>query len=145
MQIMNKFIIATVFAAALALPAAGQSTNISYRKLQPTNSAVRVQMKVDRSLARTARVSADQAFAIARANANNGEVASAALETSDGRLIYNVQVLNGRNGESTVKIDALTGELFSAEKHGGLKSTELHHKESKKLQDAQRDSAARNP
>lgn len=143
---MNKFIIATGFAAAIALPAAGQSTTAtSNGQVQPTTSAAKVAVQVNPSLANTARISGDSAFAIARAHADNGEVSSAKLKTEKGRLLYTVQVLNKSKRESTVKVDAMTGEIIEAEQHGGLKSTALHHKENKKLLDAKRDSAARNP
>jgi uncharacterized membrane protein YkoI len=142
---MNKFLIATAFAAAIALPAAGQSaTATSNGQIQPATAA-RVKVEVNQSLASTAKISGDSAFAIARARADSGEVSSAALKTQGGRLLYVVQVLNKGKRESTVKIDAMTGEVLEAEQHGGLKSTALHHKENKKLLEAKRDSAARNP
>jgi uncharacterized membrane protein YkoI len=142
---MNKFIIATALAAAVALPAAGQTTSTSNGQIQPVTSAAKVKVKVNESLANTARISADSAYAIARTHADSGEVSSAVLESSDGRLLYTVQVLNKSKRESTVKVDAMTGEVVEAEQHGGLKSTALHHKENKKLLDAKRDSAAKNP
>jgi uncharacterized membrane protein YkoI len=142
---MNKFIIATAFAAAIALPAAGQSTAAtSNGQVHPTTAA-KVKVEVNESLANTAKISADSAFAIARARADSGEVSSAKLKTENGRLLYVVQVLNKSKRASTVKIDAMTGAVVEAEKHGGLKSTVLHHKENKKLLDAKRDSAAKNP
>lgn len=142
---MNKFLIATAFAAAIALPAAGQSNaSVSNGQIQPATAA-RVKVEVAPSLASTARISGDSAFAIARARADSGEVSSAALKTQSGRLLYVVQVLNKSKRESTVKVDAMTGEVIEAEQHGGLKSTVLHHKENKKLREAKRDSAARNP
>jgi uncharacterized membrane protein YkoI len=147
MHHMNKFFIATAFAAAIALPAAGQSTTTatSNGQVQPTASAAKVKVEVNESLASTAKISGDSAFAIARAHADSGEVSSATLKTQDGRLLYVVQVLNKGKRESTIKIDAMTGELLEAEQHGGIKSTLLHHKENKKLLDAKRDSAAKAP
>lgn len=141
---MNKFIIATALAAAVALPAAGQSST-SNGQVVPTTTAARVKINVNQSLASTAKISADSAFVLARAHANNGEVSSAELENKDGRLLYEVQVLNKNKGETTVKIDAMSGEVVEAEKHGGLKAQAIHHKENKKLLDAKRDSAAKNP
>jgi uncharacterized membrane protein YkoI len=143
---MNKFIIATAFAAAIALPATGQSTTATANgQIHPTANAAKLKVEVNQSLASTARISGDSAFAIARARADSGEVSSAKLKTDDGRLVYVVQVLNKGKRESTVKVDAMTGEVVNAEHHGGIKSTMLHHKENKKLLDAKRDSAARNP
>jgi uncharacterized membrane protein YkoI len=145
MHRMNKFLIATAFAAAIALPAAGQSTTAtSNGQVQPT-TAPAMKVKVASSLANTAKISADSAFAIARLHADSGEVSSGELDTSDGRLLYTVQVLNKNKGSSTVKIDAMTGDVFDAEKHGGLKAQAIHHKENKKLLDAKRDSAAKAP
>ena len=141
---MNKFIIATALAATVALPAAGQSTSASNGQVVPTTAA-RVKINVNQSLASTAKISADSAFALARAHADNGEVSSAELENKGGRLVYEVQVLNKNKGETTVKIDAMSGEVVEAEKHGGLKAPAIHHKENKKLLDAKRDSAAKNP
>ena len=142
---MNKFIIATALAAAVALPAAGQSTSTANGQVVPTTTAARVKINVNQSLASTAKISADSAFALARAHADNGEVSSAELENKGGRLVYEVQVLNKNKGETTVKIDAMSGEVVEAEKHGGLKAQAIHHKENKKLLDAKRDSAAKNP
>jgi uncharacterized membrane protein YkoI len=142
---MNKFFIATAFAAAIALPAAGQSTTAtSNGQVQPATAA-KVKVEVNESLASTAKVSGDSAFAIARTRADSGEVSSASLKTEDGRLLYVIQLLNKGKRESTVKVDAMTGDVIEAEQHGGLKSTVLHHKENKKLLDAKRDSAAKAP
>src|SRR3954465_16071327 len=72
---MNKFIIATAFAAAIALPAAGQSTTATANgQIPPTTSAAKVKVEVNQSLASTAKISGDSAFAIARAHADSGEV-----------------------------------------------------------------------
>jgi uncharacterized membrane protein YkoI len=141
---MNKFIIATAFVAAIALPAAGQVTTSSNGQVQ-SSTAARVKVKVHPGLATAARISADSAFVLARAHADSGEVSSAELESKDGRLVYEVQVLNRNKGETTVKIDAMTGAVLEAERHGGVKASVLHHKENKKLLDAKRDSAAKNP
>ena len=142
---MNKFFIATALAVAVALPASGQVTSTSAGHVALTSSAARVKVKVSQSLASTVRISADSAFAIARAHADNGEVSSAELESKKGRLVYEVKVLNKNKGATTVKVDAVTGELVEAEKHGGLKAPAIHHKENKKLLDAKRDSAAKTP
>ena len=142
---MNKFIIATALVVAVTLPAAGQVTSSSHGRVEPTSSAAKVNVKVSKSRANTVRVSADSAFAIARAHADNGEVSSADLASEDGRLVYEVKVLNKNKGATKVWVDAMTGALIDAEKHGGLKAPAVHHKENKKLQDAKRDSVAKNP
>jgi uncharacterized membrane protein YkoI len=110
-----------------------------------TDKAAPVKVKVSPSLANSAKISADSAFALARAHADSGEVSSAELENSGGRLVYEVHVLNKGKGASTVTVDAMTGEVVDATKHGGLKAPLMHHRENKKLLDAKRDSAAKNP
>jgi uncharacterized membrane protein YkoI len=142
---MNKFVIATALAAVCAIPAAAQTTTTSNGVVQPTTSAAKVEIKVDPALASTAKISADSAFALARAHADSGEVSSAELETNGGRLVYEVHVLNKNKRASSVWVDAITGEVLEATEHGGLKSTLMHHKENKKLLDAKRDSAAKTP
>ncbi|MFL5605878.1 MAG: PepSY domain-containing protein [Gemmatimonadaceae bacterium] len=140
---MTKFLLAAAFVAAIAAPAAAQSAAVS-GNVQPSKAA-RVDVKVNQSLASSAKISGDSAFALARAHADNGEVSSAELENSGGRLVYEVHVLNKSKRASTVTIDAMTGEVVEAKQHGGLKSTTMHHKENKKLLDAKRDSAAKTP
>ncbi|MDQ6635703.1 MAG: PepSY domain-containing protein [Gemmatimonadota bacterium] len=134
---MNRFLFAAAFVAAIAAPAAAQN-------VQPEKAA-RVDVKVNQSLASSAKISGDSAFALARAHADNGEVSSAELESSGGRLVYEVHVLNKNKGASTVTVDAMTGEVVDATKHGGLKATKMHHTENKKLLNAKRDSAAKTP
>jgi uncharacterized membrane protein YkoI len=134
---MNRFLLAAAFVAAISAPAAAQN-------VQP-DKAARVDVKVNQSLASSAKISGDSAFALARAHADNGEVSSAELESSGGRLVYEVHVLNKSKGASTVTVDAMTGEVVDATKHGGLKATKMHHTENKKLLNAKRDSAAKTP
>lgn len=136
---------ALVLATLFAAPAMAQSTTTTSAGQIAPSTAPKVDVKVKQSLAASARVSADSAFAIARRTADNGDVSSAELKSSNGRLIYQVRVLNSGNGASTVDIDAMTGEVVNATRHGGLRSTVMHHKQNKKLQEAKRDSAAKNP
>ncbi|MDB4887377.1 MAG: hypothetical protein JWN79_2815 [Gemmatimonadetes bacterium] len=138
---MKSLFFGAALVVAAGLPVAAQTVT---GQVQPSTAA-RVKVKADPSLAASARVSADSAFAIARAHADWGEVSSAKLETKNNRLVYQVQVLNKSKRETTVTVDAMTGAVIEAEQHGGLKSTVLHHKENKKLLNAKRDSAARNP
>jgi uncharacterized membrane protein YkoI len=139
---MNRFLIATALVAAAALPAAAQS---GVEGQVQARTAAKVNVKVNQSLANTAKISGDSAFALARAHADNGEVSSAELESSGGRLVYEVHVLNKSKRASTVTVDAMSGEVVEATQHGGLKSTQMHAKENKKLRDAKRDSVAKNP
>ena len=136
---MHRFLLATALVAAASSSALAQATSV-----QPSKAA-RVEVKVDQSVANTATVNGDSAFALARAHANNGEVSSAELETKDGRLVYEVKVLDKHKGAHTVWIDARSGAVLEATRHGGLKAAAIHHKENKKLLDAKRDSAAKNP
>jgi uncharacterized membrane protein YkoI len=140
---MTRFLLAAAFVAAIAAPAAAQSAAVT-GKVQ-ADKAARVNVKVNQSLASSAKISGDSAFALARARADNGEVSSAELENAGGRLVYEVHVLNKNKGASTVTVDAMTGEVVEAEKHGGLKATKMHHTENKKLLNAKRDSAAKTP
>jgi uncharacterized membrane protein YkoI len=144
MPIMHRSLIAAALVAAVALPlpASGQS---GVEGQVQARTAARVDVKVNPSLASSAKISGDSAFALARAHADNGEVSSAELESSGGRLVYEVHVLNKSKRASTVTIDAMTGEVVDAKQHGGLKATKLHHKENKKLLNAKRDSMAKNP
>jgi hypothetical protein len=92
--------------------------------------------------------SADRArevLAIAKANADNGEVSSAELKMMDKRLVYDVKVLNKSKRATDVAVDAMTGEVVKDKQYGGLKSTVVHRDENKKLLNAKRDSAAKNP
>jgi uncharacterized membrane protein YkoI len=137
---MTRFLFAAAFVAAIAAPASAQVTG----KVQ-ADKAARVDVKVNHSLASSAKITGDSAFALARAHSDNGEVSSAELENSGGRLVYEVHVLNKNKGASTVTVDAMTGEVVDATKHGGLKATKMHHTENKKLLNAKRDSAAKTP
>jgi uncharacterized membrane protein YkoI len=141
---MRKFVLATaIAAAAAAAPAAAQSASVTGQV--HSHTAAPVSVKVDQTLASTAKVSADSAFAIARAHANNGEVSSADLQMWNGKLVYEVKVLNKDKKASEVIVDAMTGDVVKAKMYGGVKSKVAHHKENKKLLNAKRDSAARNP
>ena len=142
---MNRSLFAAALVAAVALPAAGQATSTSPGRVVATTSAARVDVKVSPALASTVRISADSAFAIARAHAYNGEVSSADLTSEDGHLVYHVMVLNKNKGATKVWVDAMTGATLDTHRHGGLKAPAVHHKENNKLLDSKRDSAARNP
>ena len=98
-------------------------------------------MKVAQSLASTVKVSADSAFAIARAQHDVGEISSADLQMASGKLVYQVKTLLKNKGASEVVIDAMTGEVLKDKKYGGLKALVEHHDENKKLLDAKRDSS----
>jgi len=105
------------------------------------HEAARVNVKVAQSLASTAKISGDSAFAIARAQPDAGEVSSADLEMNHGRLVYQVKMLKGAKGASEVVVDAMTGEILKDKKYGGLKALNEHADENLKLQNAKADSS----
>jgi len=113
-------------------------------QIQPTSGAIKVDVKVDSSLAKTAKISADSAFALARASNTAGEISSAELEMTDKRLVYQVKMVKG-NGASTVYVDAMTGEVVKDKKFGGVKAAVENAEESQKLIDAKKDSTAKKP
>jgi hypothetical protein len=113
-------------------------------QIQPTSGAIKVDVKVDSSLARTVKISADSAFALARASNTAGEISSAELEMTDNRLVYQVKMVKGA-GASTVYVDAMSGEVVKDKKFGGVKAAVENAEESQKLIDAKKDSTAKKP
>ena len=113
-------------------------------QVQPAAGAIKVDVKVDPSLANTVKITADSAFALARASNTAGEISSAELEMTDKRLVYQVKMVKG-NGASTVYVDAMTGEVVKDKKFGGLKAAVENAEESQKLIDAKKDSTAKKP
>ena len=109
-------------------------------QVQPTSGVAKVEVKVAPSLANTVKISADSAFALAKASPDAGEISSAELEMTDHRLVYQVKMVKGA-GASTVYVDAMTGEVVKDKKFGGLKAAVENAEESKKLIDAKKDSA----
>ena len=113
-------------------------------QVQPTSGAIKVDVKVESTLANTVKISADSAFALARASNTAGEISSAELEMTDKRLVYQVKMVKG-NGASTVYVDAMTGEVVKDKKFGGVKAAVENAEESQKLIDAKKDSTAKKP
>jgi uncharacterized membrane protein YkoI len=140
---MKSAFFGAALVAAFAIPAAAQTATVTGQV--QTSKATKVKVTAAPSLAAQAKVSADSAYAIASAAAENGEVSSAKLETDKGRLVYHINVLNKSKRATEVKVDAMTGAVIEAEKHGGLKATKVHHKQNKKLLQAKRDSVAGKP
>ena len=110
-------------------------------KVQPTSGAVKVDVKVAPTLANTVKISADSAFALARASNDAGEISSAELEMKEKALVYNIKMLKGA-GASVVHVDAMTGEVVKDKKYGGLKASAENDKQIKKLDEAKKDSTA---
>jgi homoaconitase/3-isopropylmalate dehydratase large subunit len=110
-------------------------------QVQPTSGAVKVDVKVAPTLANTVKISADSAFALAKASPDAGEISSAELEMKDKALVYNIKMVKGA-GASTVYVDAMTGEVVKDKKFGGLKAAAENQEEAQKLYDAKKDSTA---
>ena len=121
----------------MSAPAAAGETG----KVQPTSGAVKVDVKVAPTLANTVKISADSAFALAKASPDAGEISSAELEMKEKALVYNIKMLKGA-GASVVHVDAMTGEVVKDKKYGGLKASAENDKQLKKLDEAKKDSTA---
>ena len=139
--------------ASVTSPTAAPSTGIvatqpaptgAEGQVQPTSGAIKVDVKVESTLANTVKISADSAFALARASNTAGEISSAELEMTDKRLVYQVKMVKG-NAASTVYVDAMTGEVVKDKKFGGVKAMVENAEESQKLIDAKKDSTAKKP
>jgi uncharacterized membrane protein YkoI len=114
-------------------------------QVQPTSGAVKVDVKVAPTLANSVKISADSAFALARASGTAGEISSAELEMKEKALVYNIKMVKGA-GASVVHVDAMTGEVVKDKKYGGLKASAENDKQLRKLEDAKEDSTkARKP
>jgi len=114
-------------------------------QVQPTSGAIKVDVKVAPTLANSVKISADSAFALARASGTAGEISSAELEMKEKALVYNIKMVKGA-GASVVHVDAMTGQVVKDKKYGGLKASAENDKQLKKLEDAKEDSTkARKP
>jgi uncharacterized membrane protein YkoI len=114
-------------------------------QVQPTSGAVKVDVKVAPTLANSVKISADSAFALARASGTAGEISSAELEMKEKALVYNIKMVKGA-GASVVHVDAMTGQVVKDKKYGGLKASAENDKQLRKLEDAKEDSTkARKP
>ena len=126
---------------AMGSPATGVTSAPKPEGQVTPHTAAKVDVKVAESLASTVKISGDSAFAIARTSPDAGEITSADLEMKEGRLVYEIKMVHGKNGASEVHVDAMTGELIKDKKYGGLKAIDTHAAESQKLQEAKADSA----
>ena len=138
---MKTQLLTIALGALLVAPLSAQSTT----GMAQSATAVKVQNKVSASLAASVKVSADSALALARSNADWGEVSSAELQMKKKHLVYEIKLLNKSKRATEVSIDAMSGEVVKNKQYGGLKSTVIHSKENKKLLNAKRDSASKNP
>lgn len=138
---MKTALFGAALVAAFAFPAAAQTSTAQVQ----SKSAVKLDITAKPSLAASAKIDADSAYAIARSKVPGSEVSSAKLETIDGRLAYRIQLVHGNKRATEVVINAMTGRVLDIKQHGGLKAATVHHVENKKLQNAKADSAAKNP
>ena len=109
-------------------------------KVQPTSGAIKVDVRVAPTLANTVKISADSAFALARASNDAGQISSAELEMKENALVYNIKMVKGA-GASVVHVDAMTGEVVKDKKYGGLKASAENDTQLRKLNEAKKDSA----
>ena len=109
-------------------------------KVQPTSGAIKVDVRVAPTLANTVKISADSAFALARASNDAGQISSAELEMKENALVYNIKMVKGA-GASVVHVDAMTGEVVKDKKYGGLKASGENDTQLRKLNEAKKDSA----
>lgn len=108
-------------------------------KYQPTSGIIKVDVKVAPTLANTVKISADSAFALARASNDAGQISSAELEMKENALVYNIKMVKGA-GASVVHVDAMTGEVVKDKKYGGLKASAENDSQLRKLNAAKKDS-----
>lgn len=109
-------------------------------RVQPTSGLIKVDVKVAPTLANTVKISADSAFALARASNDAGQISSAELEMKENALVYNIKMVKGA-GASVVHVDAMTGEVVKDKKYGGLKASAENDTQLRKLNEAKKDSA----
>ena len=75
------------------------------------------------NLVKEAKVSADSARTIARAQLPKAYIQSEELERENGRLIYSFDMkTDGKSGIDEVNVNALTGKLVGKVSHEGAKS-----------------------
>ncbi|MEP6622385.1 MAG: PepSY domain-containing protein [bacterium] len=141
---MKTQLLTLAFAGMFAGAFAGSAMAQDAPKPQTTQAA-QVDIKVSKSLAHSVKISGDSAMAIAKANADGGEVSSAELKMMDKQLVYNVKVLNKSKRATEVAIDAMSGEVVKNKQLGGLNAALTHRGENEKLAKAKRDSAMKAP
>jgi uncharacterized membrane protein YkoI len=136
-----KTIVGLALAGAVALgssalgaqaPQRRDSTH-TMRRAGAADSAGRVDLKVkvDASVASSAKISADSAQTIALAKVDEGgKVNSGELKMEDGKLVYEVNVVpNGKNTVRKFYVDAMTGEIVSDHALGGLNAVVKKHQQ----------------
>lgn len=119
---------------------ASNPTAAAEGRVQPTSGLIKVDVKVAPTLANTVKISADSAFALARASNDAGQISSAELEMKENALVYNIKMVKGA-GASVVHVDAMTGEVVKDKKYGGLKASAENDTQLRKLNEAKKDSA----
>lgn len=113
----------------------------------PTAAASRapqrpVQIKDEHRRMSQARISGDSAQRIALARVPGGTVSSGELDDEDGRLVYDIKVLeSGKRGVSEVEINAMTGAVRKVERSRGVAGRLQRHQEMEKQDDARAEAA----
>jgi len=120
-------------------PTGANASSGATGQVQPTSGAIKVDVKVAPTLANTVKISADSAFALARASNDAGQISSAELEMKERALVYNIKMVKGA-GASVVHVDAMTGEVVKDKKYGGLKASGENDSQLRKLNEAKKDS-----
>ena len=137
---MKSQLFALALAGLLSVPAAAQDA-----PKPQSGQAAKVDIKVSKSLAHSVKVGGDSAMAIARANAEWGDVSSAELKMMDNRLVYEVNVLDAKKHPTVVAVDAMSGEVVKDHQYGGAKGKMMSRAEAKKLDKAKKDSVMTAP
>ena len=103
-----------------------------------TGDRVALKVKVDSSVAASAKISGDSAQATALAQVpEGGKVSSGELHMEDGKLVYDINVVpNGKKTVRKVRIDAMTGDIVKDKQLGGLKGVVKKHQEHTKEKNA---------
>jgi uncharacterized membrane protein YkoI len=136
--------------AAAQLPQQQQRDSThTMRRAGTADSTGRVDLKVkvDASVASTAKISADSAQMIALAKVDEGgKVNSGELKMEKGKLVYEINVVpNGKNTVRKFNVDAMTGDIVSDRSLGGLNAAVKKHQEHTKEKNAKaaKDTSAR--
>src|SRR5262245_7987181 len=130
------------FATTAAAQMPTDSTHTMKRLGTPDSLTKRVslEVKVDESVASSAKVSADAAEATAIAQVpEGGKVNSGEMHMEDGKLVYDINIVpNGKDTARLVRVDAMTGEIVKDKQYGGVKGVEKKHEQHEKEEKARK-------
>lgn len=147
-MIRNWTRLATITVLVAAAPPAVAQTPSTTDASQPPAAAPRgaaghpVQIKDEHRRMSHAGINGDSAQLIAIARVPGGTVSSGELEEEDGRLVYEITVLErGMRGVSEVEIDAMTGAVRKIERSRGVAGRLTRHQEQEKTEEAREEAA----